>query len=50
MNTARAYIAGAGTQTAALAFGGDLPPATGATTTQLYDGYKLGFIILLVCK
>jgi hypothetical protein len=30
LNTARGYLAGAGTQTAALAFGGD-SPATGAT-------------------
>jgi hypothetical protein len=36
MNTARYYLAGAGTQTAALAFGGDIPPATGAT--EEYDG------------
>jgi hypothetical protein len=34
LNTARAYLAGCGTQTAALAFGG--PPVTGAT--EEYDG------------
>jgi hypothetical protein len=34
MNTARAQLAGCGTQTAALAFGGE--PPTGAT--ELYDG------------
>jgi hypothetical protein len=34
LNTARFYLGGAGTQTAALAFGGD--PTTGAT--ELYDG------------
>ena len=31
MNTGRSGLAGAGTQTAALAFGGDTPPETGAT-------------------
>jgi hypothetical protein len=31
LNTARYLLAGAGTQTAALAFGGDAPSATGAT-------------------
>jgi hypothetical protein len=37
MNTARVYLAGSnGTQTAALAFGGATPPATGAT--EEYDG------------
>jgi hypothetical protein len=35
MNTARQNLAGAGTQTAGLAFGGT-PPVTGAT--ELYDG------------
>jgi hypothetical protein len=34
LNTARGYLAGAGTQTAALAFGGQ--PVTGAT--EEYDG------------
>jgi hypothetical protein len=36
MNTARYALAGAGTQTAALAFGGNIPPYTGAT--EEYDG------------
>ena len=36
LNTARAALAGAGIQTAALAFGGDVPPQTGAT--EEYDG------------
>jgi hypothetical protein len=36
LNTARYALAGAGTQTAALAFGGLLLPATGAT--EEYDG------------
>jgi hypothetical protein len=36
MNTARHSIAGAGTQTAGLAFGGEAPPYTGAT--EEYDG------------
>jgi hypothetical protein len=41
LNTARYYIAGAGTQTAALAFGGNVdPPTTGAT--EEYDGCYLG--------
>ena len=31
LNTARTYIGSAGTQTAALAFGGSVPPTTGAT-------------------
>jgi hypothetical protein len=35
LNTARTALAGAGTQTAGLAFGGT-PPTTGAT--ELYDG------------
>jgi hypothetical protein len=36
LNTARYYLAGAGTQTAGLAFGGDTPASTGAT--EEYDG------------
>jgi hypothetical protein len=36
LNTARSELAGCGTQTAALAFGGTVPPATGAT--EEYDG------------
>jgi hypothetical protein len=36
LNTARDNLAGAGTQTAGLAFGGILPPNTGAT--EEYDG------------
>jgi hypothetical protein len=36
LNTAREYLAGAGTQTAALAFGGFIPPYTGAT--EEYNG------------
>jgi hypothetical protein len=36
LNTARTGLAGCGTQTAALAFGGSLPGNTGAT--EEYDG------------
>jgi hypothetical protein len=36
LNTARGYLAGAGTQTTGLAFGGASPSATGAT--ESYDG------------
>jgi hypothetical protein len=36
MNTARHALGGAGTQTAGLAFGGSVPPVTGAT--EEYDG------------
>jgi hypothetical protein len=36
LNTARNNLAGCGTQTAALAFGGETPPNTGAT--EEYDG------------
>jgi hypothetical protein len=36
MNTARQNLAGAGTQTAALGFGGSAPAVTGAT--EQYDG------------
>ncbi len=36
MNTARSSLAGCGTQTLALAFGGGNPSATGAT--ELYNG------------
>jgi hypothetical protein len=36
MNTARSNLGGAGTQTAALAFGGNVPSVTGAT--EEYDG------------
>jgi hypothetical protein len=36
MNTARQNLAGAGIQTAALAFGGDTPPVSSAT--EEYDG------------
>jgi hypothetical protein len=36
LNTARLAPAGVGTQTAALAFGGDTPPVT--TVTEEYDG------------
>jgi hypothetical protein len=36
MNTARSELAGAGTQTSALAFGGAIPSPTGAT--EEYDG------------
>jgi hypothetical protein len=36
MNTARSELAGAGTQTSALAFGGAIPSSTGAT--EEYDG------------
>jgi hypothetical protein len=37
MNTARFILAGAGTQTAGLAFGGFIPP-TNSTATEEYDG------------
>jgi hypothetical protein len=36
MNTARYQLGGAGTQTAGLAFGGNISPITGAT--EKYDG------------
>ena len=36
LNTGREALAGAGTQTAALAFGGEIPPQTGVT--ESYDG------------
>jgi len=36
MNTARLGLGGGGTQTAAIGFGGSVPPSTGAT--ELYDG------------
>jgi hypothetical protein len=36
MNTARGQLAAAGIQTAAIAFGGSVPPGTGAT--EEYDG------------
>src|SRR5210317_1453959 len=36
LNTGRETLAGAGTQTAALAFGGEIPPQTGVT--ESYDG------------
>jgi hypothetical protein len=36
LNTARSTLAGAGTQTAGLAFGGNIPPLTGAT--ESYNG------------
>jgi hypothetical protein len=36
LNTARAILTGCGIQTAALAFGGTIPPITGAT--EEYDG------------
>jgi hypothetical protein len=45
MNTARATLAGAGTQTAGLAFGGSTPTVTAAT--EEYDGL-LGQQLLLV--
>jgi hypothetical protein len=39
MNTARgAQLAGAGIQTAALAFGGFIPPATRSTATESWNG------------
>ena len=38
MNTARNVLAGAGTQTAALAFGGGTPPNT--AITESYNGTK----------
>jgi len=38
MNTARDALAGAGTQTAALAFGGSTPTITGATEEWYGDG------------
>jgi hypothetical protein len=36
MNTTRGYLGGCGTQTAAIAFGGDAPPARNAT--ELWNG------------
>jgi hypothetical protein len=46
LNTARSYLAGCGTQTAALAFGGILHPlVTGAT--EEYNG-QVGLQVLLV--
>jgi hypothetical protein len=36
MNTARVVLGGAGTQTAGLGFGGNIPPVTGAT--EEYNG------------
>jgi hypothetical protein len=36
LNTSRAFLAGAGTQTAGLAFGGNTPSITGAT--ESYNG------------
>jgi hypothetical protein len=39
MGTAKAYLGSAGTQTAALAFGGSTtPPFTPSNTTEEYDG------------
>jgi hypothetical protein len=38
MNTARRNLAGAGTQTAALAFGGFISPTTYTGATEEYDG------------
>jgi hypothetical protein len=38
LNTARQGLAGAGTQTAALAFGGSNPPSTNTGATEEYDG------------
>jgi hypothetical protein len=34
LNTARTDLAGAGTQTAALAFGGEIPPGPGYTSNR----------------
>ena len=39
MNTARGYVAGAGTQTAGIAFGGMTnPPAVDSANTEIYNG------------
>ena len=38
LNTARSALAGAGTQTAGLAFGGRTSPPTNSTATELYNG------------
>jgi hypothetical protein len=38
MNTTRINLAGAGTQTAGLAFGGFIPPATFSGATELWNG------------
>jgi hypothetical protein len=39
LNTARAFLGGCGTQTAALGFGGELPGSPNITTaTEEYDG------------
>jgi hypothetical protein len=48
LNTARHALAGCGTQTAALGFGGykTIPPTTGAT--EEYDGTQLGQLLLQV--
>jgi hypothetical protein len=42
MNTARQQLAGTGTQTAALAFGGVSPSPTPTGATEEYDGINLG--------
>jgi hypothetical protein len=44
LNTARYGLAGAGTQTAAVGFGGDLPGYTAAT--EEYDGTSWTILIL----
>jgi hypothetical protein len=38
LNTARSGLAGAGTQTAGLAFGGDTPGPPSSAATEEYDG------------
>jgi hypothetical protein len=38
LNTLRTQLAGCGTQTAALAFGGFIPPSTLSGATEEYDG------------
>jgi hypothetical protein len=43
LNTARGYLAGAGTQTAGLALGGSVTPTGNTGATEEYDG-KLGNI------
>jgi hypothetical protein len=46
INTARRYVAGAGTQTAALAFGGYTGTGSRTGATEEYDGI-LGQLLIL---
>ena len=38
MNTSRSILSAAGTQSATLAFGGNIPPETGSVNTETYNG------------